>query len=145
MAGMQNRRQTHQETPDSTMFLFKKQRPQSTFSQRPPADGSPAALQLVLQQQKKKRPEMLCEEQDGCRCSEESHVELRRELKETKRELQRLKSRKEKPVSPSDTETLGTKKMVGPLTVWRCSRLDLRPSCSTLHIVEATNGVTQRS
>lgn len=30
--------------------------------------------------------------------------------------MQRLKSRKEKPVSPSDAETLGTEKTLGPLT-----------------------------
>lgn len=104
------------------MFAFKKQRPRSTFSQRLPADGSPAASQLAHRQQKKKRPEMLREQRDGHRCSEETNVELRRELEETKRELQRLKRLKEKPLSPSDAETLGTGKTeeemfkVGPQT-----------------------------
>lgn len=59
---------------------------------------------------------MLCGQRDGCRCNEESHVELRQQLEDTKRELQRLKSREEKPVSPSDAETLGREKTLGPLT-----------------------------
>lgn len=62
------------------------------------------------------RPEMLHERRDGCRCSEETHVKLRREPEETKRELRSPKSRKEKPLSPSDEETLGAEKTVGPLT-----------------------------
>lgn len=68
-----------------------------------------APSELTALRQQKKRPEMLHGQRDGRRRTEQTHVELRR-LEETKREMRRLKSRKEKPLCPSDAETLGTEK-----------------------------------
>lgn len=94
-----------QETPDSSMFVFRKrafQLPRSLIF-RPPAVRCPAASQLAGQQESSREAETLPDRRDVCRCNEMPFVELCRELEETKRELQSLKSQK---VSQSGAETL---------------------------------------
>lgn len=88
-----------QETPDSSMFVFRKR---SVIFRRP-AVGRPAASQLAGQQQSGGEAETLPDRRDVCRCNETPFVELCRELEETKRELQSLKSQK---VSQSGAESL---------------------------------------